>query len=115
MLSEQCDSNYEVCTAQLAGANTGFQVTIAVPGIPGAAGTTIVGGAGVTYPSASATSICSSLSRAACGNLNEDMCTMTGTAAGGFIFGNRAGHVPARPTLACVAVAAVGIAGLGLV
>lgn len=54
----QCDANYEVCTAQLAGANTGFQVTIAVPGLPGADGTTIVGGAGVTYPTASATSIC---------------------------------------------------------
>lgn len=40
---------------------------------------------------------------------------MTGTAAGGFIFGNRAGHVGARPTLACVAVAAAGVAGLGLV
>jgi len=38
--------------------------------------------------------------------------TMSGTSAGGFYVGNAAGHA-ARPTLACVALAAV--AGLGLV
>ncbi|KAK1757579.1 hypothetical protein QBC47DRAFT_451000 [Echria macrotheca] len=106
----QCGSNYDACTAQLEGAG-GFQVTVVVP--DGGAGQTVVGGAGVTYPTASATSICSSLSSQACGNLQPSMCTMTGTAAGGFVFGNAAGNLPARPTLACI-MAAAGVAGLGL-
>ncbi|KAK0754077.1 hypothetical protein B0T18DRAFT_398445 [Schizothecium vesticola] len=109
----QCSDSFQACTSQLGGqAGVGnYHVTVVVPG---GGGTTVTGNGGINYGPASATSICSSLSRIACRDIQPGMCTMTG-AAGGFYVGTAmAGNVAARPTLAC-AVAAVGIAGLGLV
>ncbi|KAK4449391.1 hypothetical protein QBC34DRAFT_404804 [Podospora aff. communis PSN243] len=114
--ASQCNANYDACTAQLegqGGVGGSYQVTIAVPGL-GSGGTTIVGGGGVTYPTSSATSICSSLSAVACRNIRPEVCTAAGTSNAGFWVGTGAAHA-ARPTMACIALAAAGVAGLGLV
>ncbi|KAK0656035.1 hypothetical protein B0T16DRAFT_26497 [Cercophora newfieldiana] len=114
--ASQCNANYNACTAQLEGQGElggSYQVTIAVPGAGGIPGTTLVGNGGVTYPTASATSICSSLSIVACRSLQPSMCAAAGTSNAGFWVGTGGANV-ARPTLACIAIAA-GIAGLGLV
>lgn len=116
--ASQCSDNYNACTAQLegqGGSGGSYQVTIAVPGMGGSPGTTIVGNGGVTYPTSSATSICSSLSIVACRSIQPEVCTAAGTNAG-FYIGTGAAHA-ARPTFACVALAAgvAGVAGLGLI
>lgn len=55
-----------------------------------------------------------SLSSLACNGLRVDMCTMTGTTAGGFYFGT--GNVAARPTAApaCLGAMVAGVAGLAV-
>ncbi|KAK4165836.1 hypothetical protein QBC43DRAFT_377869 [Cladorrhinum sp. PSN259] len=111
----QCSANNAACTAQLQGQGAvggGYAVTIAVPG---GGGTTVTAAAGVTYDPASATSICSSLSSVACRDLRPTMCTLSATAAGGFIFGT--GNAAPRPKAAHVGLAgavAAGVAGLNL-
>ncbi|KAH7026348.1 uncharacterized protein B0I36DRAFT_249062 [Microdochium trichocladiopsis] len=102
----QCNANYQACTADLAGANNGYGVTIVVPG---GGGTTVA----PTRPAVAlptATSVCQSLSREACHGLQGSQCTQTGT-NNGFIIGT--GNA-ARPTAACMAGVLAGV-GFGLV
>ncbi|GAB1311204.1 Gpi-anchored protein [Madurella fahalii] len=106
----QCNANHAACTSQLggAGAGGGYAVTIVVPG---GGGTTVTAGASLTFDAASATSICNSLSSEACRGLQPTMCTLSGTTAGGFVFGTETGNAAARPT-AAPAAAAAACAGL---
>lgn len=136
----QCDANHAACTSQLGGAGGGgvggdYAVTIVVPG---GGGTTVTAGAGFTFDAATATSICKSrailagsadnatllvadeqfpvrtgdsLSSAACRGLQPTMCTLSGTTAGGFVFGTETGNAAARPTAAPRAAACAGLVG----
>lgn len=102
----QCNANYQACTADLAGVNNGYGVTIVVPG---GGGTTVA----PTHPAvglATATSVCQSLSRQACHGLQSSQCTQTG-ANNGFFIGTGAAT---RPTAACIAGVLVGV-GVGIV
>ncbi|KXJ89222.1 hypothetical protein Micbo1qcDRAFT_235539 [Microdochium bolleyi] len=102
----QCNANYQACTADLAGANSGYGVTIAVPG----GGGTTVAPTRAPVALATATSVCQSLSREACRGLQSSVCTQTGT-ANGFIVGTE--NAAPRPTAACMAGVIAGV-GLGL-
>lgn len=102
----QCNANYQACTADLAGANNGFGVTIAVPG----GGGTTIAPTRAPVALATATSVCQSLSREACRGLQSSVCTQTGINNGFFV--GTANAAP-RPTAACMAGVLAGV-GLGL-
>ncbi|KAI2629388.1 hypothetical protein GGS21DRAFT_525979 [Xylaria nigripes] len=100
-----CTQNYNACVAGLTGGNTGYGVTIQVPGMPG----TTVAQAQIALPSVSATAVCSTLSLEGCHGLSNGLCH-AGT-QGGFTVGSANGGP--RPTAACMAGVVAGV-GLGI-
>ncbi|KAF5495189.1 hypothetical protein CGCS363_v009432 [Colletotrichum siamense] len=101
---QQCSRNYESCVTQLDG-NTGFGVTVV---IPGGGGTTVA--ATRVDVGTSATPICASLSSRACHGIAYDQCSQT-TTVGGVVI-----NAAARPTQASVAgmVAGIGVVVFGV-